>query len=237
MVVRYYCSMIAWPCTCMHREHMQTIGICGRKGGCGKTTIAVHLGAELTSRGHNVVLVDCDGQGSATYWAEPGKLPMPVQHMPLEEGDKVAEWSKAIRAIKADFLILDSPPHLDAALGGVIGLSDLAVIPCGPSGLELIATGETIGLVREIRQVRGGKLPLVVIVPNRTDHRTASGKELSDTLADLGEPVAPEIRLRTAFSDAFNAGQWVGTYAPSSQAHKEMQAFSSFVLKQVRKIK
>ena len=215
---------------------MLTIGVCGRKGGCGKTTIAVHLAAELSKRGNKVVLIDCDAQGSATYWAEPGKLPMTVQHMPLESGEQVAKWTNAIKGIKADYLVLDSPPHLDAALGGVIGLSDVAVIPCGPSGLDLIATGETIGLVREIRAARGGKLPLMVLAPTRTDHRTASGKELTSTLADMGEPVAPEIRLRTAFSDAFNSGQWVGEYAPGTPAYREMKALADFVLKQARKV-
>lgn len=213
------------------------ISVCGRKGGCGKTTIAVHLAAELASRGASVVLVDCDVQGSASYWAEPGKLPMPVNHMPLESDDQVAEWSRGIRAIKAEHVVLDSPPHLNAALGGVIGLSDLAVVPCGPSGLDLIATGETIGLIQEIREARGNGKPGIILVPNRTDQRTASGRELSAALKGMGQPVGPEIRSRTAFSDAFNIGQWVGAYAPKSKAHEEIKSLCAYVLKETRKQK
>ena len=214
---------------------MKIIGVCGRKGGSGKTTTAVHLAAELTTRGKRVVLVDCDGQGSATYWAEPGNLPMPVEHMPLETEKQVHAWSESIRALKADFIVLDSPPHLNEALGGVIGLSDLAVIPCGPSGLDLIATGETVSLVREIRAARGGKLPGIALVPNRADRRTGSGRELSDALADLKEPIAPVIGSRTAFSDAFNNGDWVGAFAPNSTAHSETKALADFVIKQLRR--
>lgn len=211
------------------------IGVCGRKGGSGKTTIAVHLAADLATRGTSVVLVDCDVQGSATYWAEPGKLPMEVRHMPLERDDQVAEWSEGIRNLKAEAIILDSPPHLNAALGGVIGLSDLAVVPCGPSGLDLIATGETVGLIQEIREARRNGKPSIVLVPNRTDQRTASGRELSTALAAMGQPVGPEIRSRTAFSDAFNSGVWVGEYAPNSKAHEEMRNLCAFVLKQSRR--
>lgn len=214
---------------------MHIIGVCGRKGGSGKTTIAVHLAAELAERGNSVTLVDCDVQGSATYWAEPGKLPMPVKHMPIDGDREVAQWSRTIQEIKADYLVLDSPPHLDAALGGVIGLSNVAVVPCGPSGLDLIATGETVGLIREIREAKGTGNPAIVLVPTRTDHRTASGRELSATLAEMQEAVSPEIRLRTAFSDAFNSGQWVGGYAPHSLAHVEMSDLVSFVLKHIRK--
>jgi len=210
---------------------MKVIGVCGRKGGSGKTTTAIHLAAELATRGRSAVLVDCDTQGSATYWSEPGRLPMPVKHMPLETDGEVATWSAQVRAIKADFLVLDSPPHLNAALGSIIGLSDLAVVPCGPSGLDLMATSETVGLIREIRTHRGGTLPHILLVPNRVDHRTASGKELTTALTGLAEPVSPEIRYRTAFSDAFNDGSWVGSYAPNSPAHKEMATLADEVIR------
>ena len=89
---------------------MRTVGVCGRKGGSGKTTTAVHLAAELASRGMSVSLVDCDIQGSAAHWSQPGMLPMPVHHRPLESGQDIGKWSAGIRALPVDYLILDSPP-------------------------------------------------------------------------------------------------------------------------------
>lgn len=210
------------------------IGVCGRKGGSGKTTTAVHLAAELASRGHAVALMDCDTQGSARHWAEPGNLPMPVHHRPIEADNQVEDWTRGVRRLPADYIVLDSPPHLNAALGAVIGLSDLAVVPCGPSGMELIATGEMIGLIRDVQRERQGQ-PQILLVPTRVDRRTAAGRELRDVLAEMGEPVGPEIRLRTAFSDAFNAGAWVGSYAPHSAAHDEMRALTDVVLEAIKK--
>jgi chromosome partitioning protein len=209
---------------------MHIIGVAGRKGGSGKSTLAVHLAAELATRGESVVLVDCDQQASATHWAEPGHLPMPVEHMPLEPGANVTRWSQAIRRIQARYLVLDSPPHLDAALGGIIGIAALAVVPCGPSGLDLVATAETVSLIREIRAARGDGKPRILLVPNRIDRRTGSSRELTKALKGMGEPVSGEIGARTAFSDAFNAGVWVGKYAPGSPAHLEMRAFADEVL-------
>ncbi len=117
---------------------MPVIGVIGRKGGSGKTTIAVHLAAVFATQGKNVALVDADTQGSATYWAEPGHLPMQVVHRPLEHDREILAWSVAVRDIDAELLVLDAPPHLNEALGGVIGLSDIALVPCGPSGLDLL---------------------------------------------------------------------------------------------------
>ncbi len=44
----------------------KVIGICSYKGGVGKTTSAVSIAQGLTLKGHKVLLVDMDGQGSAT---------------------------------------------------------------------------------------------------------------------------------------------------------------------------
>ena len=204
------------------------IAVAQRKGGVGKTTVAVCLAAELDRRTGAVGLIDADSQASACQWAEPGNLSFPVYQLDAEVRP-VAEWVKAMRQIPHQILVVDCAPN-DRALGAVLAVADMVLLPCTPSGLDIEATARTLDIARRVRATRRTSLR-ALLVPNRVDRRTLEGQQLVEELHSLGEEVAPSIGHRSAFVRAFSAGQSVGAFARGSPADIEIRTLTELVMR------
>jgi chromosome partitioning protein len=207
-----------------------TITVTQRKGGVGKTTIAICVAAELTRRGHDVALVDSDPQRSAAHWAELGNLEFPVYEMALEDMS-VSAWAQEVRNIQAGTIVIDTAPNA-RGMGASIAVADLILVPCTASGLDIDATAQTLAIIKAARERRRDHIQ-VILVPNRLDGRTLEGRQLVAELGEFSETVAPPITSRLAFVRSFAYGQSVASFAPGDAADKEIQAFADEVEKMV----
>jgi len=153
------------------------IAFINQKGGCGKTTLSINVGATLHYR-HNkkVAIIDGDSQGSATKWAgnalENEEFPCTILGLAKAGGLAHREIKKLIGMY--DYIIIDCPPNTEAQFNAsVLLIADLAVIPFNPSPLDLRAIEEFKPLM-EAASVTNEKLKTVAIV-NRSDNRKVSG--------------------------------------------------------------
>ncbi len=210
------------------------LSVVSLKGGTGKSTLAVNLACALGLEPRTVHLIDADAQGTATAYADAGDLPITTDPMPLEREQDAPRWIERVLDVYAD-VVIDCPPHLRAATEAAVGLADLVLIPCGASGVDLLATVEAVELVNRARASRPDGGPRCLLVPSRIDRRTAVGREIEAALRRLGEPVGPAIGQRTAFVDAFAAGVSVNEYAPRSKASAEIDALAGAVKRSIRK--
>jgi len=204
------------------------IAVAQRKGGVGKTTLAISVAAELCQRGEDVSLIDSDPQGSACQWATPGNLEFPVYEIPLAD-QPIPFWVREVRKVPESCIVIDTAPN-DRALGASIALSRLVLVPCTPSGLDIEATVRTIEIINAVRARRHG-LPYLILVPNRVDGRILEGRQLVRELTEFGEVVASTIGDRSAFVRAFSAGQSVAELACGQAADHEIQLLCDLVVK------
>lgn len=179
------------------------ISVVQRKGGVGKTTIAISLAGELHRRGRLVDVIDADPQRSAAEWAAPGRLPFRVSELPLKMG-AAAQWANMVRSMPGATTIIDTPPH-EYAVGAAVAVADVVVLPCTPSGLDLSATEQAIATIVYARDKRGTEVP-ALLLPNRVDPRTLEGQQIVEALEDLGEIVCHPIASRLAYVRAFSSG-------------------------------
>src|SRR5215203_2007998 len=90
---------------------MRTIALVNQKGGCGKTTVALHLAAAFWQRGENVLVLDLDPQASAAEWHDARKDPLP--HVESVHPARLAKVVAHAREILTSAFVLDTARHSD----------------------------------------------------------------------------------------------------------------------------
>ncbi|MHC5717275.1 MAG: AAA family ATPase [Nostoc sp.] len=153
------------------------IGILNRKGGCGKSTTAVHLAHWLAQRKHSVMVIDSDGQTSSSQWLEKLNLPSLVINDPDDLFDQIALYSGQYEAV-----IVDSPAVLGETAKAVLLSVDLALVPVQPSNLDLLATKDIVRLVNQAQKIRKGP-PKAAMFLSRASKGTVLLREAQEVLS------------------------------------------------------
>lgn len=211
---------------------MAVIAIAGRKGGIGKSTIAGNLAAEFDAMGHSVALLDADPQHSLAAWASQGEGLLSRCVQKVEPGDTDDMKAKVRAASKsADIVLIDTPPGMPEIAYQAALVADLALLPCGPSPLDLFPLKDALNLALKARAQRRAKKPRIRFVPSKVLMNTNLGRNLTSSLESMGKKVLSGIGQRIVVAEAVSAGLTVREYAPNSSAEAEFAKLAREVLK------
>jgi chromosome partitioning protein len=205
---------------------MRTIAVIGRKGGCGKTTLAVHLAIGLHLRGCDTVLADTDPQRSVTDVfkgrREPGPLVVP------STAPKLFALQLALSRGPHDAMVIDTPAVLEEDVAQAVVLADLALLVVRPTFLDLAAAVRTSDIIRRLR--KPGLVVLNQAPPARGSTEAPAVTRAVEALKLLKLPVAPTIiRTRAAYQTVVESGQSTEELLGEPLSAKEMRAFCDFV--------
>jgi chromosome partitioning protein len=208
---------------------MFVIAITGRKGGIGKSTLVANIGAEMAGLGRSVALLDTDPQQSLIAWARLGDGFL-SKHVKAVDASRPEGFRLAVRDLSAtDRVLIDTPPGFaDPALLASL-VADLVLLPAGPSPLDIMAAKDALALALEARKERGDNKPEVRFVPSKVQPWTNLGRDLPESLRELGEKTLPAIAQRVVVAEATLSGLTVSEYSPQSSAHEEFRALAKAI--------
>lgn len=208
---------------------MRTITVVARKGGSGKTTLAVHLAFAATIRGRATILADIDPQRSASEVCRRRHQSGP--ELAETSGSKLFTLQMSSMKRGADLLIIDTASGGDEETASAIVLADLSVMIVRPTFLDLAAAIQTADMVRRLRK------PIVVVLnqamPQRAGVEPTGVLRALKALELLRLPVAPVIlRSRSIYQTSLEHGM-SAEQGDDPIAAEEMGGLMDFILRLV----
>ena len=202
---------------------MKTLAILSRKGGTGKTTLALHLSVAASQAGHTTALIDLDPQASACKWADIRNDDAPVVISAHES--RLSQVLHKAEQNGVTLAVLDTPPKTDAL--DAAEASNFVLIPCKPAMLELHAIGSTIKIVKMAGVASS-------IVFNAVPARSTMLMKAKEAVEVYETPCAPcVIGNRILFSHSVMDGQTAQEFDPTSKASDEIRILYNYISKQM----
>jgi chromosome partitioning protein len=210
---------------------MTIIALINQKGGCGKSTTAVHFTYWLaTQKKKKVLLVDADAQQSSSEWLEGMELQIPYKV--VQTPDELLELLPEL-ALESDLLVVDGPASLAEATRAILFRADLAIVPVQPTGVDLRSASEAVRLIKQAQSVRGG-LPTAAVFLSRAVKGTKLKDEALALLSKTKEVTVLKSVIHQKQAIADTSGQpatvWNLPSRPAKESAREYERLFKEIL-------
>jgi len=205
---------------------LKTLAVMSRKGGAGKTTVAVNLTLAARAMGVRAVLADADPMRSAH---EVLKGREEGASLLLEtSAAKLFALTEASRRSGVELLIIDTPAAPEADVAEAVKQADLCLAVARPTYLDLAAAVLSVAVIQRLG--REGLIVLNQCAPARAGVEPPSVVKAFEALRFANLPVAPTaVRGRMVYQTAFAQGRSVLEIDAGGPAAREMRDLFSHV--------
>lgn len=194
---------------------MPVVAVANPKGGVGKSTLSTQIAGYFASQGHSVALGDVDRQQSAHLWLQQRD----AGERPIGFWEVNPDWiSRPPRGVT--HAVLDTPAGLQGwRLKDVLRQADGIVVPMQPSLLDMVATGQFLDDLAELR--RTSKVALG-IVGMRIDPRTIAAERFMNFVGSLDIPLLGCLRNTQNYVQLTGRGQSIFDI-PGKRVERDVQ--------------
>jgi chromosome partitioning protein len=204
------------------------VAVLGEKGGTGKTTLATNLAGMRAAEGRDVLIIDADRQGSASYWAEKrsdthGDLPAVQSVQKFGEG-----LMRTVRDMERRYsdILIDAGAGDTREVESALRVAESVIIPVQPAGLDVWTLGLMDDRVGEAMSVNQPLVAYVVLNRTSANPKDNDADEAREAIEGCSHLQLAEGMIcdRVAVKRAAPAGLTVIEYKPlDPKAVHEMQ--------------
>jgi chromosome partitioning protein len=205
---------------------VKTLAVMSRKGGAGKTTVAVNLTLAARAMGVRAVLADADPMRSA-HEVLKGREEAPSLLFETS-ASKLFALTEASRRSGAELLIIDTPAAPEADVAEAVKVADLCLAVARPTYLDLAAAVLSVAVIQRLG--REGLIVLNQAPPARAGVEPPSVVKAFEALRFANLPVAPiAVRARMVYQTAFAQGRSVLEIDAEGAAAREVRTLFAHV--------
>jgi chromosome partitioning protein len=210
----------AGACAAEQGTTVKTLAVMSRKGGAGKTTVAVNLALAARHMGLKAVLADADPLRSA---CEVLRDRDEAAGLLFEtSASKLFTLIEASRRGGADLLIIDTPAAPEADVAEAVRVADLCLAISRPTYLDLAAAVRSVAIVQRLG--REGMIVLNQCAPARNGVEPPAVLKAFEALRFAGLPVSPTVlRSRLVYQTAFAHARSVQEFDRDGAAAEEVR--------------
>lgn len=207
---------------------MQTIALISRKGGTGKSTLAIGLAIAAMEAGERVCLLEADPLGTISNWRRRRSRAEPAVES-VRDGYALTQCASLLARRGVALTIIDTAGGWSDASTAAIGAADLCLIPARPSPADIEAAAPAL------RAIRPAGKPFAFVLnqtPPRSYRLNDAAVSLGDTATSLnlaGVLALPYIVQRNDQQDALGAGLAVTEFASAGKSAAEIGALWQWV--------
>jgi chromosome partitioning protein len=206
------------------------------KGGCGKTTLAILLGAELALDGYKVALLDCDLNQHASAFGAKADIPNLKIVPSVDESNVLA----AIRAAEgeAEMVIADLPGGSSTLALKALQRSSFVIVPCQASVPDVKDAVKTIEQIRDAEDLSRVKIARSLIWTRvLPGYESRSAKHVRESLQQTGLPVFTiQQRELAAFREMHVTGRVPRQVDPRAAASQNVSMITNELLGKLEKL-
>ena len=205
---------------------MMVITLGGIKGGSGKSTVAVHLAVLRANAGRDVLLVDADGQGTATLFAvaRAESAAGNAGYTTIQLAGRAVRTEILRLVAKYDDVVIDTAGRDSTSQRAALSVSDVLLVPMVPRSADVWTLEQVAGLVDEIREAVNPHLVALAFL-NRADPRGTDNAAAEALIEETPPLKLLPVRLgnRKVFGDAVGEGRAVTEIRPlNARAQEEI---------------